>query len=265
MPRVILLCAFVALLLSFANADLGGTLLRTYFVWAPIPLTASAAQSAGWTQDGGCETNLGIAYQASGGLQKDSPLMIYYTAAGQIAGIAMSMWSAPPGNLTDYWLDQNDGTYRISISFRTPDIMCSGATSGSPVGDVVVINQQGQSVSIPLTDSQAAAENWTNGSCITKMGRHWSYWNDSAPYFSGQVDQLFPVMPMYFNGQITTFLINSPVLQRMEPLGIWEGPFPNLLFCKNFCGPCSFNGTSFWSTIHFWFEDPSTLSCPSSC
>ena len=49
----------------------------------------------------------------------------------------------------------------------------------------------------------------------------------------------------------------------------WEPiPLPNALMCGNFCdkSSCTFNGTSVWSTMHFYFQDHSDadLKCTQS-
>jgi len=47
-----------------------------------------------------------------------------------------------------------------------------------------------------------------------------------------QTANLVPVTPMYHEGKLVTMLVSVPDVERVEPLGYWEGPFTSGLFCK---------------------------------
>jgi hypothetical protein len=45
---------------------------------------------------------------------------------------------------------------------------------------------------------------------------------------------------------------------------MFEGPFTSGLFCKNWCADsgCAFDiGSRWWTTLHFHFVDPASISC----
>jgi WAS/WASL-interacting protein len=147
---------------------------------------------------------------------------VYFTAGGQLAGFGLSTHKGPikgigcflwsflhltGAGLDEYWEDQKDGSWMVSVAFREPAIMCSGDVETAPVGTHVVVNQvheidlwgffrisnadrflQGTvNHMIPLTDTDALGTKWTNGSCLPKMGRHWGYDLATAPVLSGKV------------------------------------------------------------------------------
>lgn len=76
------------------------------------------------------------------------------------------------------------------------------------------------------------------------MGVHHSYMFDwkkregVAQAGSWTASTLFPVQPMYDaqTGHINAILVNNPHASlHVFPLGWWEGPFINMLFCKVLC------------------------------
>jgi len=257
---------FVVLFVAFAVAYPFDRVLHTYFAFTALPLTVSDATAQGWSaMDGICDTNLGVQYAQSGGPSRTTPISLYFTAGGQFAGFGITVNGAPPAPISSFWWLQSDGRYQLYVSTRlaASKIMCDGTSSQDAVGNVVVLNQPGPAVVIPLTDTVASDMGWTNGSCLPKMGRHWSWDVSGSNTWNWQT--LLPVMPMYMNGSLVTILINTAQWTVPYPVGDFEGPFVNSLMCLNWCSSnCNFNA-DIWSTMHFFFSDPNFNNCPSRC
>jgi len=264
------ICLFVA---TVASQGIGDGLYRTAIVDSVLPLSMSDASAAGWNQDGNCDPNLGIPWSMHAAPQKTEPVTVFYTAAGQVAGVGLTMWGTPSNG---FWLPTSNGAYILTVSFRDPSVMCSGDTQSYVLGDRVVINQgSSMTFDVPLNASEAAAQNWFGpGGCISHMGNHWSYDLETAPEMSWEAANLLPLLPMYQNvssdnyeqGAINAFLITTPAFQYTEPLGDWEGPFINTLFCYNWCDPeCTSFDADPWYTLHFFLHDPSENTCVSHC
>jgi len=215
---------------------------------------------------GDCTPNLGVPWISSEVDYPDSsyPLIVYYTPGGYLTGIGIEHFGTPANNLGNFWVGPNKaGNYRMVVSFRTPDKVCSNAALEGILGDQLVINQDSTNFSIPLTDSGATKSNFTTGSCIQGMGYHWSYDLVGAPNMTWLTSNLLPIVPMYNKGKISAFFFTTPNVQTPWPLGAWEGPLPDYLMCKNWCSSkCSFD-TWFWSTLHFYISDPDQNECPS--
>lgn len=181
-------------------------------------------------------------------------------------------------------------TYDIYIRTRDAKFMCSGAKSLDVIGDRLEINSF---FTVPLNQSVAVKQGWAPGNCIGRMGIHHSF--DLAAFGgnSWNASTLVPVQPMYDAQRhtINAILFNMPhaeyvrlywpsappqqirsisltiISLQTEPIGMFEGPFTNGLFCKNWCADsgCTFDiGFHLWSTMHFHFVDPSTISCTGS-
>ena len=88
-----LLAASVLVLASLvglsAGQGFGSRLLRSFFVFAEQPLTASVAANNGWYRlSSSCDPNVGYAYaQEHTGPTSTHPVKLYYTAAGQLSGV----------------------------------------------------------------------------------------------------------------------------------------------------------------------------------
>jgi len=262
----VLLAAFCAAPSVHAFGD---RLLRTYFLFENQPLTASAAQAAYWTNvnAAGCDPRFGYQYSNPSGISKSNPTFLFYTAAGQLAGFGIRVWGTLPAPLlkAGLWIPALDGeadAYDIYLQTRSPSTLCSGAPDSNAVGNTLNINGN---FPIPLNMSVAEEAGWVSGNCIYQMGIHHAY--DIAQPFNQTWDAstLVPVMPMYepTTGNINAILINIWNYQRTEPIGVCEGPFTSGLFCKNWCANtnCHFDGVSIWTTLHWHFVDPSTISC----
>jgi hypothetical protein len=75
--------------IDVAAADgIGDRLLRTFGVFEPLPLSASAALTAGWTKvSTSCVPSLGWAYATtSQGPTQEDPMWLFFTQAGQLGG-----------------------------------------------------------------------------------------------------------------------------------------------------------------------------------
>ncbi|ELR15098.1 uncharacterized protein ACA1_215700 [Acanthamoeba castellanii str. Neff] len=272
--HLLLVTLSVVLLLSgpAAAQGFGSRLLRTFFVFAEQPLSSSVAEANGWSRlSSTCDPDVGYAYaQSPSGPTSLSPVTLYYTAAGQLSGFGVRVSGKIEQNLVNhgFWrrvAGQSD-TYDIYIRTRDAKFMCSGAKSLDVIGDRLEINSF---FTVPLNQSVAVKQGWAPGNCIGRMGIHHSF--DLAAFGgnSWNASTLVPVQPMYDAQRhtINAILFNMPHAEYTEPIGMFEGPFTNGLFCKNWCADsgCTFDiGFHLWSTMHFHFVDPSTISCTGS-
>jgi len=251
--------------LGAAYTGIGDRLLHTYFSMTPMPLNSSDAVAKGWSADGPCNQNLGIRYSSG-----DSPLILYFTAGGQIAGNGMLRNDKPLPSLTpSFWKPTTvHDQYEITLSFRdaSTGVMCQGFQAAEEIGNALIINQDSIKLHIALNNVSAAAQQWTSGGCIEKMGIHWFYDLQGHPNPTWKTANLVPIMPMYnqATGLLTAFLVQTDYVEDVWPFGWWEGPFIPSLFCYNFCPPCTFD-TSVFSTIHFFLTDPELNLCSSHC
>jgi hypothetical protein len=92
----------------------------------------------------------------------------------------MTHWGAPVPDLDNYWVDQGDGSWYLTVSFRDTkgkehmerisnnsiSDMCSGNVSPDKVGDKLVVNAAGIAYSMPLTTGAATNQSFTEGGCI---------------------------------------------------------------------------------------------------
>jgi len=262
--QITILVLFFASVQSFSG--IGDRIWRTFLVFDPLPLNVDDAENNDWyTSNSSCDNNLGIRYQQDG-----LPIVLYFTLGGQVSGLGIIRNDKPVSTLIpDFWKPLNDtGHYEITLSFRNANsgILCSGNTAQEVIGDSLWINQDSIAMPIGLTKDQASELEWTEGHCITKMGTHWAYDTNTHPYISHTIATLVPIFPMYNDntGLLSAFLVHSNYVEKVEPFGIWEGPFIPYLFCKNLCPPCTFD-TNFFSTIHFMLTDPSMNICGDSC
>jgi len=250
-------------------SQIGDRLLRTFGIFKNQPLTSDDAEAQGFSAfTDGC-TPFGYGYaKGSNGPTKSDSAILYFTAGGQLAGFGSRMWGNAPQDLVDkgYWMggvDPNDDSaYDLILSTRDSSMICSGATDGNVLGDRMFINGM---MEIALNMDDAQSQGWVEGNCIPKMGVHHAYDLDYPFSQSWNFNSLVPVMPMY-NPQtraLSAVLLASPDAQRIEPFGDWEGPFINMLMCKNWCANtgCTFPGVTLWTTMHWLFEDPKLNVC----
>jgi len=211
--------------------------------------------------------NFGIPYSSEGTPSEGSPIIIYYTSGGQIAGVALEHYSDPIKTLEKFWIPQSDGNFRLSVSFRPTAGLCDGTTFDETIGTQVVINQGTQNIQVPLTSTDAAAAEYTNGSCIGGMGRHWAYDLSSAPVMSWKSANLQPIVAMYNeeSGDLSAFFFTTPIIQTTFPFGPWEGPLTYFLMCENWCDSSCTWDVNWWSTLHFFISDPALNDCTSMC
>jgi len=258
---VLFSCCYV-----LASASLNwDRVLHTYFAFSPLPLTAMNATEEGWEPTSTCDSSVGVRYTKGGSAPSSTfPLTVYFTGGGQLAGFGVVISDTPADPVSDFWLQTDEGTYELIVSTRnaSEQDLCSTAQSPEPVGDSLIVAQQAAAFPVPLYESDAAAQQWTNGSCLPKMGQHWAW--DVTGEMTWNTSTLMPVMPMYWGGSLQTVLLNTPHLELTWPIGSFEGPFSSTLFCLNFCGDCQFP-TSGWATMHFFLRDPSLVHCPSRC
>jgi len=215
------------------------------------------------------------------GPTKDHPLTLFFTSAGQIAGVGVTVWgtswtswvgaAAQPQLIQDgFWRTVSGTTdaWHIFVSFRSADLMCSGKTGAEAVGDRLVINQDTIKVSIPIVQADAVKAGYTPGSCINSMGQHMPYDLATAPTPSFVEGNLMPVVPMYWNGRINAIFVTSPVVQKgnlsLRGRGDFDFPFVTAgLMCLNWCDSrCSWAKTNLFATMHIFLNSQfKTLKC----
>lgn len=257
---------------AVSAADIGTHVSRTYGLFKELPLTASDALAAGWSAYNGsaaaCDGVYGVVYAQNGdgsGPSKGSQSIVSYTSAGQLNGFGVRVWGNPSPMLIDagYWRPAGDGAYDILFTTRDSSLVCSNNTAPELIGDR--LNIWGNVQSIALTMADAEAQGWVYGDCIPKMGIHHAYDLNAPGNQTWNWQSLVPAQPMYdaVTQNLNAVLVNMPDAQLVEPFGEMEGPFINLLFCKNWCPQpaCSFAGTTLWSTIHFHLVPIDSISC----
>jgi hypothetical protein len=261
---------------AYPPISIGDRLIRDYTQYTSLPITTDAASAAGWeASTSSCDPNLGIAWnEDQTDPEESTPLTLFFTAQGQLAGIGVTTYGDVLQNLIDlgYWQPTGKSagytTYFLSVSFRSADEMCSSSPSVNPLGDTLIINANNISVSLPLTEQEAIDNNWMRGSCFYSMGHHYFYDLVDAPNMSWLAANLLPVVPMYHNGTINAFFFASATVQQgLLGANEWDPlPLINYLMCKNWCdSACTFSDTSAWSTLHVYLRDYTQATCDDGC
>jgi len=262
-------------LLAFAvgtNAiSIGDSLYNSYDAYSPMPMNVSAASDMGWSQyNDTCDPNLGYAWSLNaGGPVEEYPVTLYFTAGGQVAGIGVTVYGQMPQNLIDkgFWQQVGNDMYFVSVTFRNLG-MCDGSMSPDPLGDRLIINANSISFGVPTTTDDAVDDQWFSGSCIQTMGTHWSYDLAQPGGMTWAAANMVPVVTMYNGTDINAIFFASPVVQQgLLNRNMWDDlPLPSLLMCWNWCdSSCSWKDTSFWSTMHIFFRDYTTVNCEGGC
>ncbi|KAL9645446.1 hypothetical protein ABK040_002644 [Willaertia magna] len=260
---LIITCSFALGARDFRG--IGDRLLHTFFSKTPVPLNETSVTSD-WESlnGGGCVSGLGRGYLKE-------RIVIWFTSKGQFSGFGVQLHGNLPKNtIPGYWRQIGNELYQLDIATRDPSFSCSGKLDlqGGVVGDRVVVSPQGAKFEVPILEKTAQQQNWTSGGCIEGMGRHWGYDFTSKPHLSGHASSLMPVIPMYHEGFISAVLVFTHEVQKVWPVGNWEGPFNPTLFCYNFCtDECMKHEStfSFYTTLHFLFHDASENKCDSRC
>jgi len=268
-PRLAL---FVAITFATAHGvSIGNTLVRTYTKYVPLPVTAAEAEAAGWSVNSLCDPNLGIAYNQNGGPTEDQPMTLYYTPAGQAAGINVQSYGSVKQPLIDagYWIQVVEGKqYEITVTFRNQSVLCSDELQESALGDQLVINQGTLNHQLPIYEEDAVQQQWIIGSCFEGMGHHYFY-DLATPGTSSWISaNLLPVVMMYDQGFINAFFFaTTTVQQSITSAHDWEPiPLNNLLMCKNWCNKqCDYTDTYFFSTLHIYLQNYTMPTCAGGC
>ena len=286
--KSLLLVAAVTLLASLTSALSLGTLLeRDFGVYDTMPITTTAATAAGWGPlNGLCEPGMGVAWTQNNGSypSQHKPLWLYFTPGGQASGVATLFLNhiehekknlISQGFIVQY-PGMAAGSYYVSVGFRSTSDACSSSQQSKPLGDRLVVHPAGIAHHLPLTASDAASRGWVAGSCFAGMGTHWFRDLSSPGSMTWDASQLLPVVTMYDEesanptNQINAIFFASTVVQQelipphenqWEPIAL-----PDFLMCKNFCNSsCTFHGTSFYSTLHVYFNDRAPVTCKNGC
>jgi len=245
----------------------GDRLLRTFLLFKDQPLTALDALDQGWVAVNGttCVPNRGIVYaKSSSGPSSFSPTILYYTPKGQISAFGVRVWGDMSDTLIGAGLvvPAESGAYDIFLTTRNPSSICSSQTYQEVLGDQVHV---GGVFPVPLSESVAQSDGWVMGNCIGRMGIHYSFDLASPGNQTWNASSQVPVLPMYDAKRhtINAILINVWNWQKTEPLGVFEGPFIPYLYCLNWCADsgCNWPQVSLWTTLHWHFVDPASISC----
>jgi len=269
MQIAVLISVLIITIAAQNSTPLGVTLIRSAGVDAQLPINYSAAVASGWVSYTNCDPNLGIAVAHAGTPSVHNPLTLYFTATGAIAGIGYDVFGDQQSNLIQkgYWnlISSSNKQYRASVSFRPSTEMCSSTRSQFLIGDRLILNADTIGMRLPITVPDAITNGWTKGSCIQGMGTHWSYDVATHPKMSWQDANLLPVVTMYIEEKISAIFFNTPVTQQSifpPNSNDWDlVPIPTFLMCQNWCDSTCTWGTSFWSTGHVFFYNPSVLTC----
>lgn len=280
----------VAALVATAHAlSVGDHFTRSFGLFDGMPTTATAALDAGWVQtSSSCDATLGYAYNMDqSGPTRSNPITLYYGANSALYGMAVTI----QGDVANesFYRNVGEDAWTIEVSFRSSADACStnAPTQGNLIGDQVLVNprsrQYGTTMfSIPLNDTAASQLGMYSGACIKNMGRHWMHDTAAAPgEFTFNPATFMPVVTMYDQsggarqGHINAiFFLSTDRQQTVLPPSNndWDlTPIPTSLFCTNWCKsadcPTRFNQPfgKLWSTMHVWFTDQNTLSCPGGC
>jgi len=267
---------------SYRGDDsLGSSMTLTNGANKVHPITVAEAEEQGWMSAGtGCDENLGVEYVPEGGISHDAPLSVFFTPAGQIAGLKMTVYGSNPdfgsyafqgigavGNTVSqgYYIPVEGGdedSWQLYVSFRSRANVCSDNLLADDIGDRVVINQHTIAVSVPMTAGEAEEDNYQPASCMLGMGQHYFKDLEDGSDMSWKTGNLLPITPMYYppndpNGKLNAFLFSSPTCQNDIGEGLWDNVpfgFCGLRFsmmCLNFCNEeCSTDTFTFTSPFH---------------
>jgi len=265
---------------NFPPVSLGNALFHSYNAFDSLPITTASANSSGWVQNSTtCDPNLGIRWtQEIDGTLVTNPISLFFTPAGQLAGIGVTYYGnvfqnlVNQGYLQSLGMQQGYPAYFISVTFRNSSSICSTQTLSEEVGDTLIVNANSIAVNLPLTNVEASQSNWFRGSCFQYMGTHYFYDLQSAPNMTWVGANLLPIVLMYngnANGVINAFFFASgdSIQQGILNTDQWDVlPLPDILMCLNWCSSaCTFNDTSFWSTMHIFTSTYPGVSCPGGC
>jgi len=277
-----------AVAISVAIADtVGDRVVHTVLRDKALPLTfQSALQSRTWVRSGACIKGRGVPLVDKNGVSKGAPLVLYFQqSTGVLSGFSLRRWQpSNPNAWSDaYWETPKTNVScigntcsEITVVFRDVNTLCNGSLTADPImsADDASVTSIGDRLSvgrtafnIPLTSSEAQSKGWLEGNCIGHMGIHHSYISGrsgaNGPWKSAN---MLPIQPMYDSttGHINAILVQNPhPSTHVTPIGDWEGPFINMLFCKNWCKNtnCGFSDTNIWTSMHFFFRDSKSINC----
>jgi hypothetical protein len=268
---ILLLGALICFVGVSEGVSVGNLLYRTFLLFAQQPLNAADAQAAGWTNyTNACDPQLGYAYslEGSSGPSRSYPTALYFSQSGQLSAFGVRAFGQPDPNLIKkgFWKPVNvngETVYDIAIALRDPSLVCSGRSDPNNVlGDRLKI---AGFFNIPLNMLEAEHSGWAMGNCIKQMGIHHAYDLNHPGTNTWNASSLVPVLPMYnsITKAVSAILFWMPDIERVEPFGMWEGPFPGSFFCANWCANtgCHWPGVDFFTTMHWMFTDPSKNTC----
>jgi len=245
------------------------------------PTTTKEARPNGWKPlQKECVPNLGYPWAFNGKITDGAPVTLYYSKEtkkhdGVLTGMAVHYYDnvAPDTMIGSEFVKGDDyDTLQVAFHDKKSDV-CGVGSLNEPSIALLLADGKGRK-SIPMTEDAAKSGDWVKGSCIGGMGVH--YWTDvqHGSNLSFEVDNLFPIAPMYnendgsLNG---IFFFAAKMMQKWDiekcgydmiaspaspeftecltetnmwdgfPLGQLEKPDPKkypgypVLMCNNFC------------------------------
>lgn len=178
---------------------------RTFREYKPVPANIHEAAKQGWAPETGnvCLPNLGHRWSLeSSGPSESNTIALYFTPAGQIAGVGAIAFGAVEQG---YWKGTDkEGVWRVDVTFRSAAEVCSRSTSPLPLGDRAVINAD-TSLSHALPMRQSATQQRRrevasdqNSTCARSIGAQAPFDLLARNGSSAQArPNLMPVVPLY--------------------------------------------------------------------
>eukprot|EP00179_Madagascaria_erythrocladioides_P032130 CAMPEP_0198337170 /NCGR_PEP_ID=MMETSP1450-20131203/25431_1 /TAXON_ID=753684 ORGANISM="Madagascaria erythrocladiodes, Strain CCMP3234" /NCGR_SAMPLE_ID=MMETSP1450 /ASSEMBLY_ACC=CAM_ASM_001115 /LENGTH=267 /DNA_ID=CAMNT_0044041957 /DNA_START=42 /DNA_END=842 /DNA_ORIENTATION=+ len=265
---LVLVAALAATAAAAAPVSLGDRFVRAAGNYDAMPLTTTSAAASGWvpSNQSYCHPELGISYTHDDTEPtKGDPMTLYYTSAGQLAGVRIDVFGDVKPELVGRRLWRPvagaQQQYYMAIAFRNSTEMCGEqARSAQRVGHTLLVNPHlvpGGVFRVPTTRAGADASGWSREACIDGMGVHHFYDFAGAGNMTFFAKNLLPITTMYdpwTNELNAIFIFSADVQQALWSARGWDKiPLPTKLWCLNVCTPkCTLHDDGWVSTMHLW-------------
>jgi hypothetical protein len=235
------------------------------------PIDVEAAKKAGYLPETGtCDNAFGVSYTFGGEQKPETPKVLFFARSGELSGIGVDVY--PPASSTHLdaglkkYVQSFDNHYRIRLALK--DSPCSEKPSTSK-GLATKLALEGK-YQLPLNVAQMKRSGWTLGSGFDTMGIHWA--KDITTRAEGGMNwasnKLLPVVVMLHPtlGTPSAIFFTTPEVQQqlngttVTDARSWDGAvLPSQFMCFNWCDDTCAWDTPFWSTQHWYFQDPTTV------
>lgn len=261
-----------------------------------LPTTTTGLYEKGWRKTGEpCDPMLGEAWAYQGERTFNYSAAVYLTpqvgdVPGVVSGIEVDYYGYTPekqiGTFYGEEKTSSDGSYRsISVALRNGEVenLCDTECPAAPGNPEYIMVSPGMAnLPVPVTEDPELLSDWKEGSCLPKMGYHWSTFLDGDDELPYKAENLVPIQAMYTSSEEKTINgIFFSAADRMQPsypsdceaatscavgkVNFWDNS-PGLLeetilekrffMCSNFCGDCEMTGTAneYYTTMHWFFK-----------